>query len=95
MRCSRRASDVMLLLLSFSFADCLPSLEKQIPCALGQLPGTFVEGAPAGGRFQLLSSECQLQNLLEKHSRQRSTASRQQVSILMLGDSVDWRANGP
>ena len=56
-------------------------------CAFGELPGSFLslsDASIAGERYKVLGDECQLENKL------LVVPNIEQLSILFLGDSVDW-----
>jgi hypothetical protein len=58
-----------------------------VSCPYGELPGSFFSlsnESIAGERYQILDSECQLENKLLK------VPDLPQLSVLFLGDSVDW-----
>ena len=64
---------------------------------IGQRPGTFVEGRDPGSRWSVLGNESAhlpLLNLLQAYAAAGPAAAPSMpptVSILLLGDSVDWR----
>jgi hypothetical protein len=79
-------------------ASAVPNVQSPTSCHLGQLPGTWIEGASPGDRYQLLTepgSLCQIKNYIKSLVHQAPQISilgdnsPHQVSILFLGDSVD------
>mmetsp|Transcript_12048 Transcript_12048/g.25898 ORF Transcript_12048/g.25898 Transcript_12048/m.25898 type:complete len:485 (+) Transcript_12048:462-1916(+) len=62
------------------------------PCRYGELPGVFLPGQEAGARYQLHGRECRLDNMIARLQAGDPELVGRQMSILMLGDSVDWYA---
>ncbi|GAX74967.1 hypothetical protein CEUSTIGMA_g2413.t1 [Chlamydomonas eustigma] len=74
-----------------------------VPCHLGKLPGTWLESAPIGSQYQLLTwpgSNCQIKNYLAEATQSHEVKATEnagrdmsmthnKTSILFLGDSVD------
>jgi len=77
--------------------------QQHSPCHFGELPGLMNYSAQPGSRYQLYNTDCQLENLLVSRSapvddgmdgmaRSSADFTKQQLSVLLLGDSVDWYA---